>query len=549
MTVSQINIESKQKAITKETNMKIVDKEPEAREGDKMTTPLPPKEPPARRASFTEGERAFLHALFVDDLGDTRDRVEKQDNKTAQALTDDVLFSVPPSMETLDNSQDQTPPKLPATHQKARRRSTVGLWRAHNAGVSPAKLKRKGSLTLPRTTRRDSSGIDANDNGNDDGSDVASMASDVEVRPEKDVDDEVSVASSWDEEADHFDSFDTWKVLQDEYAPDFGFDYDANKVSLEAILNDEETDGNTFRILGTSADDEKCQPHVLSPPLMDALMNFVPTELHNENYWLRYSLVRDGASLETMKQYIRAAKFTLMAIETRTGCVFGSFTSSPWRTNLGFFGGMPSFVWKMRHSRRSKCTSLFEQAQLESEIDVFMCQGKVKLVQMCRHDTMAVGGDDGASDENDGFNVPAAMEDVEAGGFAIALDEDLMCGTTSPSRTFKSPALYGEKGDKTNVFDVAGLEIWSFTPCMDVNAAEKNEMTKYFIEESMRGSSHSAGTEPSFGSRDLSQDRFYRRVGENDDTEERRQRWQYLNTMNPTDGTSRGFGATPRFVS
>lgn len=216
---------------------------------------------------------------------------------------------------------------------------------------------------------------------------------------------------------------------------------------------------------------------------------------------------------------------------------------------MGFFGKEPSFVWKMRHSRRSKCASLFDQAQLESEIDIFNCQGSGQYVQMCRHNAMAVGGDDGALPSEDQFNVPAAMEDVEAGGFAIALEEDLMCGTTSPSKTFESPALYGP-GDKTAVFDVAGLEIWSFTPCMDVKSAEKLEMTKYFIEESTRGSSRSdKSSERSFSSMDLVQERFYRRVGDDLESEERRQRWQYANMMGATDGVNRGLGATPRFVS
>jgi len=536
--------------------MKMLAEEAQARE-EQVERPSPPKkETPqmVRRASFSEAEAFFLHQLFVDDnsssnvASNTATATAEPAQETTKALTDEMLFSVPPKMTVNDASSR---PKLPPSHQKARRRSTVDLWKAHADGITPAILKRKGSLVRKSSTfndndgeaRRDSELLQAPDETQDGDEDASDAASDVEVRPEKEMDD-VSVASSWDEEEEH--DFDTWEVLKDEYAADFGFDYDANKVSMDSIIDDEEV-GNTFRILGTSADDVSCMPHVLSPPLMDALTNFLPTDIQGENFWMRYSLVRDGASLETMKQYVRAATYTIMAIETRNGEVFGSFTSSAWRTNLGFFGSMPSFVWKMRHSRRSKCTSLFEQAQLESEIDVFMCQNQNQFVQMCRHDAMAVGGDDGA-EPIDEFNVPAAMEDVETGGFAIALEEDLMCGTTSPSKTFKSPALYGS-GAKTAVFDVAGLEIWSFTPCLDVKSAEKLEMTKYFIEESMRGSSHSVESDRSFGSRDLIQEKFYRRVGDDLESEERRQRWQYANMMNPSDGTSRGLGATPRFVN
>jgi TLD len=367
-------------------------------------------------------------------------------------------------------------------------------------------------------------------------------------------------------------------VLRDEYAEDFGFDYSQHNVTMESILSgNDENQGNTFAILGTGVNDTSAQPHVLSPPLMDALMSIIGTapgsaqNLRGQNYWLRYSLIRDGASIQTLKQYVRAAKYTIVAIETRSGHVFGSFTSSPWRNALSFYGGQPAFVWKMRRSRRTKCASLFDQAQLESEIDVYMCAHADSLCQLCRYDSLAIGGDDGGAGagglQNDGdddhFPIPAAMEDLAQGGFAFFLEEDLMCGTTSPCATFTSPALYG-KGDKSNAFDVAGLEIWSFTPCHDVKSAEKLEMTQFFIEESTRGSHYSPSTSSSrqssilgpssdssmFTSRDLIQEDFYRRVGEDLEGDERRQRWQYANMMHPTGtggGAGRGLGATPRF--
>lgn len=315
-------------------------------------------------------------------------------------------------------------------------------------------------------------------------------------------------------------------------------------MTIENILADDDV-GNTFKILGTSADDIKSQPHILSPPLMDALASFLPAQIQGQNFWMRFSLVRDGASLETLKEYVRAAHSTILAIETPDGQIFGSFTSSIWRTNLGFYGYPPAFVWKMRHSRRSKCASLFDQARLESEIDVYSCNDKDQLVQACRRDSLAVGGDDGPVFPEDKF-----PENVAQDGFAIALEEDLMVGTTSPSRTFKSPALCGP-GDKTCVFNVAGLEIWSLTPCMDVKSAERLEMTKYLIEESSRAlSTHSCdSTVDSLGSRDLYQEKFYRRVGDDMESEERRQRWEYSNLMNSADSRSRVFASSPRFVS
>lgn len=316
---------------------------------------------------------------------------------------------------------------------------------------------------------------------------------------------------------------------------------------MEAILKDEETAGNTFKILGTGADDPSVQPHVLSPPLMDALLNFSPDEVQGENFWLRYSLVRDGASLDTMKNYVRGAQYTIVAIETPKGEVFGSFTSSAWRTNLGYYGGAPSFVWKMRHNRRAKCSSLYEQAQLESEVDVFMCTHKKELVQVCRHDQLAVGGDEHVEDPEDEV-------DLDQSGFAFSLESDLLVGTTSPCKSFTSPALVG-KGDRSEIFDVAGLEVWSFTPCFDVQSAQKLEMTKFFLEASIHSTlshgttrSTDSSTRSAFTGNDLLSDRFYQRVGQDLESQERRDRWQYTNMMNPVGSSGTGVRNSPRFT-
>lgn len=85
-----------------------------------------------------------------------------------------------------------------------------------------------------------------------------------------------------------------------------------------------------FQILGTSANDEASHPHCLSPPLMESLSNFLPYSLTHQNFWMKYSLVRDGASLFTLLQNVRASKHTLIALETTGGDVFGAFTSTPW---------------------------------------------------------------------------------------------------------------------------------------------------------------------------------------------------------------------------
>jgi hypothetical protein len=508
-----------------------------------------------RRASLSEAEEFFLHALLVEEPqsseGDDDPQLVKKLEKASQILNDDMLFSVPPADE---NQEDAS--KLNA-NKRARRPSILGLWQAHEDGVAPKSLAKRGLLSLQPSgdLKQEAEELDQEEEKKDnilelEEDDSSDAASDEEVRHEEHALEDGSSGSSWGEE-DHCENYSCWEVLKNEYAEDFGFDYSERGTSADDILDGKDLQ-NTFRIIGTSADDKSAQPHVLSPPLMDGLMSFLPDNLIGENFWLKFSLVRDGASLQTLKRYVRASQYTILAIETPTGEVFGSFTSSPWRNNLGFYGSAPAFVWKMRHSRRTKCYSLFDQAQLESEIDVYMYAGTNELVQACRHDELAVGGDDGLPnlDEGESYDeLPDSFVRDANSGFALKLDDDLLAGTSNPCPTFRNPSLCGS-GD---TFEVSNLEVWTFTPAFDVTSAEKLEMTKFFIAESFRAPSdlsrHSSSTGRSeqFSSQELVQEDFYRRVGHDQKSEERRDRWQYMNMMDGTDFVNRGVGASPRF--
>jgi hypothetical protein len=94
----------------------------------------------------------------------------------------------------------------------------------------------------------------------------------------------------------------------------------------------------------------------------------------------------------TFLQLARGAMFSLLAIETMDGEVFGAFTTEPWRKNGNTFGGSDSFLWKMRHSRKVKCYSIIEQAQKESEITVYPYTFENDTIQLCTNSRIAVGG-------------------------------------------------------------------------------------------------------------------------------------------------------------
>jgi TLD len=419
-----------------------------------------------RKASFTEPEAFVLNSLFVDNkynnnkssttshenpspfvppagvgVDDDDDPNKKKNAESSPAamlasatttrqerqLSADMLSSVMPSFAP--------PPPPPPQRDPPKRASILGLWSAHAAGIHPRALIQHHHANQPE--QHDD--VEQTDNSKQrDGAD-SSKKEDVDDEYPSDIEvlgglEDETETLSWDSQDDmNNHSYDAWEVLKDEYSSDYGFSFTPAMTNQGSTLSSEEPLSG-FVILGTSADDVSAQPHVLSPPLLDSLMNFLPENVIGQNFWLRYSLIRDGASLETLKHYVRAADHTLLAIETPAGQVFGVYCSSPWRNHQGYFGSpLSAFVWKMRYSRRTKCASLFEQAHLESEIDVYMAtpNDPEQPIQVCRHDILGVGGYEDADNEGDAITMdyndgddPSAFLKTRT-GFAICIDEYL----------------------------------------------------------------------------------------------------------------------------
>ncbi|CAB9517400.1 Oxidation resistance protein 1 [Seminavis robusta] len=269
--------------------------------------------------------------------------------------------------------------------------------------------------------------------------------------------------------------YDAWDAIRDEYINGYG-------------------GGGTlpFRILGTSARDVDAMPHVLSPPLMESLQSFFPTSKTHDNFWLKYSMVRDGASLHTLMQHARGAKYSVLALETTDGEVFGAFTGEPWRKTWNYFGTGESFLWRMRNSRKTKCHSIIDQAQMESEIDVYPYTGANQCIQLCTHNKIAVGGGspehpldeekrDDNNDDDNSADKPEEIQDFEF-GYGLAMQSDLLHGTSSPCVTFGSPSLSMIHRDGS-LFEITNMELWTLTPCWNETEAEKLELGRMFLEQ------------------------------------------------------------------
>jgi hypothetical protein len=265
--------------------------------------------------------------------------------------------------------------------------------------------------------------------------------------------------SSWDMEEDSLkEHFNAWEALGEDPTAGYG-------------------GGLPFVILGTSANDETATPHVLSPPLMESLQYFFPYSLTESNFWMKFSLLRDGDSMHSLLQKIRGATHTIIAIETVDGEVFGSFQSAPWRKQWKYFGSGESFLWRMRKSRQTPCSSIIDQAHMESELDVYPWSGENDCIQLCTSDRFAVGGGE-VKDEK------KAAEDYEspAYGFGLSIEKDLLYGTSSHCATFSSPPLSLHHSDGSP-FEIVNLEVWALTPCMTLEAAEKLELGQLFLRK------------------------------------------------------------------
>ena len=243
-------------------------------------------------------------------------------------------------------------------------------------------------------------------------------------------------------------------------------------------MDEDDDPDSPFLILGISTNDTSCHPHVLSPPLMEGLQAFMAESLQENNFWLKYSLVRDGPGLPKLLRQCRASKHTILAIETLDGHVFGSFTSEPWRSrDSSFYGHVDSFVWRMRRSRNENCQSIVEKAMMESKIEVFPFTYRNQKVQACNEEYLALG--EGQLQD---------MDDLDGAHFgnAIRLDKSLSTGSTSTSETFGSPCLI-DPDQMGMEFQVANVEVWTMTSCTTVAGAERTEMKSLFMNEDQQG--------------------------------------------------------------
>jgi len=239
-----------------------------------------------------------------------------------------------------------------------------------------------------------------------------------------------------------------------------------------------------FEIMGLDANTPP-ESRVLTPALMESLRGFFPFAVSEDNFWLKFSLARDGASLRSLLLKCMASQHTILAIETDDGSVFGSFCSSPWQNHdkQKWFGSGEAFLWRLKQSRyiddSQAATGNRRRHVPSNEMEVYPFTGSDDMVQYCTSSTIAVGGGS--------WQDIACPYDGEPTGIGLMIDGDLEGGETNSCATFANPRLYG-RFKKGNEFTIQNLEIWTLTPCDSIPLAEQLERRKYFIKENTQPS-------------------------------------------------------------
>jgi len=254
----------------------------------------------------------------------------------------------------------------------------------------------------------------------------------------------------------------------------------------------------SFLIFGTDANKDlsvkqQRQRYTMYPSLMESLRNFFPYVISHDNFWLKYSLVRDGASLSSLLSTLRVHPRTLVAIETTDGEVFGSFTSAPWRRNgQVYFGRGESFLWRLRHRSRYGEGS-------RSQVEVYPFTGANTLEQLCNDDRIAVGGEpvDFSSPSGPQLAESASTAGLLMGVHGIELEPSLCHGSSAGTATYNNPSLTRNPNGK---FTVANLEVWTTTPCYTEDAAVQMEQRKLFMQGASFNSSSISDVHTNVGS-------------------------------------------------
>lgn len=225
-----------------------------------------------------------------------------------------------------------------------------------------------------------------------------------------------------------------------------------------------------LRVLGVSTSDLNSRRYILSQSIMENIRSHMPFTIQQDNFLLKYSLTRDGASMATLLSKSYHSPRTVLAIETISGDVFGAFTSSPWLNNGNqYYGSGESFLWKIKRANDSTKENKIDN------LEVFPWAGTNRNIQLANTKKLVLGGDEPESAENNDYG-----QETKFWGFGITLSDNLSRGSSNCCMTYKSPSLLNDS-ENGEFFEVSNVELWSLTHMESIEHAERLEHARSFF--------------------------------------------------------------------
>lgn len=198
-------------------------------------------------------------------------------------------------------------------------------------------------------------------------------------------------------------------------------------------------------------EDIKEYPRILSQSVMQQIAeNGLPIGISLRKWKRLYNLGRDGDSLSTFLYMVENYRFTLMAIKTTKGEVFGAYAHDKWESKKGsqkgFYGSGQTFLFSVTKKKQGlveinedRDTSSEGLSNPESHVNIYKWKGCNSFFQLCdlSKDRIALGG---GSDS-----------------FGLCVEDSFRYGSTGYCSTFGNDPLCSDEE-----FDVLDVEVYGF---------------------------------------------------------------------------------------
>lgn len=206
------------------------------------------------------------------------------------------------------------------------------------------------------------------------------------------------------------------------------------KADSDAEVDDEgdtEFDGVELKQMGNVKENEAFSdvPECSEPSLLltektrGVLYASIPAIFHGRKWLLLYSTWRHGISLSTLyRRSMLWPGLSLLVVGDRKGAVFGGLVEAPLRPTT--------------RRRYQGTNSTFVFTDTPGHPAIFRPTGANRFFTLCSNEFLAIGG---------------------GGHFALYLDGDLSCGSSSVSETYGNPCLAHSED-----FKVKEVELWGF---------------------------------------------------------------------------------------